>query len=89
MTKLLLLFLLTFQIPIHAQSDLPCFDSSEICAEKLTVQAIANSEEIKVIDATIKFVRRNAGGCGQLATPFYVQSAERFKEVGRVKSVIS
>lgn len=61
MTKLLLLFLLTFQIPIHAQSSLReafCFDSSEICVEKLTAKAIANSEEIKVIDATIKLARR-------------------------------
>lgn len=58
MTKLLLLFLLTFQIPIHAQSDLSCFDSSEICAEKLTAQAVANSEEIKVIDQTIKLAKR-------------------------------
>lgn len=58
MTKLLLLFLLTFQIPIHAQSDLPCLDSSETCIEKLTAQAIANSEEIKVIDATIKLAKR-------------------------------
>lgn len=58
MTKLLLLFLLTFQIPIHAQNDLPCFDSSEKCVEALTARAIANSEEIKVIDATIKLARR-------------------------------
>ncbi len=58
MTKLLLLFLLTFQILIHAQNDLPCFDSSEICAEKLTARAVANSEEIKVIDATIKLAKR-------------------------------
>lgn len=58
MTKLLLLFLLTLTIPIHAQNDLPCLDSSEICVEKLTAQAIANSEEIKVIDATIKLAKR-------------------------------
>ena len=58
MTKLLLLSLLTFQILIHAQNDLPCFDSSEICAEKLTSEAIANSEEIKVIDQTIKLAKR-------------------------------
>jgi len=37
---------------------LPCFDSSEICAEKLTARAVANSEEIKVIDATIKLAKR-------------------------------
>ena len=47
-----------FQIPIHAQNDLPCFDSSETCAEKLTAEAVANSEEIKVIDATIKLAKR-------------------------------
>ncbi len=58
MMKLLLLFLLTFQIPIHAQNDLPCFDSSETCAEKLTAEAVADSEEIKVIDATIKLAKR-------------------------------
>lgn len=58
MMKLLLLFLLTLTIPIHAQSDLPCFDSSEKCAEILTAQAVANSEEIKVIDATIKLAKR-------------------------------
>ena len=58
MTKLLLLFLLTFQIPIHAQNDLSCFDSSEKCVEKLTAEAIANSEEIKVLDATIKLAKR-------------------------------
>jgi len=58
MTKLLLLFLLTLTIPIHAQNDLPCFDSSEKCVEILTVQAVANSEEIKVIDATIKLAKR-------------------------------
>lgn len=58
MTKLLLLFLLTLTIQTHAQNDLPCFDSSEICAEKLTAQAVANSEEIKVFDQTIKSARR-------------------------------
>ena len=58
MMKLLLLFLLMFQIPIHAQNNLPCLDSSEICVEKLTAQAIANSEEIKVIVATIKLAKR-------------------------------
>jgi len=58
MAKLLLLFLLMFQIPIHAQSELLCFDSSETCAEKLTAQAVANSEEIKVIDQTIKLAKR-------------------------------
>lgn len=58
MTKLMLLFLLTLTIPIQAQSNLPCFDSSEICVEKLTAEAIANSEEIKVLDATIKLAKR-------------------------------
>jgi len=56
MMKLLLLFLLT--LTIHAQNNLPCFDSSETCAEKLTARAVANSEEIKVIDQTIKLARR-------------------------------
>jgi len=45
-------------IQIHAQNDLPCFDSSENCVEKLTAEAVANSEEIKVIDATIKLAKR-------------------------------
>ncbi len=58
MTKLLLLFLLTLTIPIHAQNDLPCFDSSETCAQKLTTEAVANSEEIKVLDTTIKLAKR-------------------------------
>ena len=58
MMKLLLLFLLMFQIPIHAQNDLPCFDSSETCAEKLMAEGVVNSEEIKVIDQTIKLAKR-------------------------------
>ncbi len=58
MMKLLLLFLLTFQIQIHAQSDLPCLDSSESCVERLSAEAVANSEEIKVIDQTIKLAKR-------------------------------
>jgi len=45
-------------LTIHAQNNLPCFDSSETCAEKLTARAVANSEEIKVIDQTIKLARR-------------------------------
>ncbi len=58
MTKLLLLFLLTLTIPIHEQNDLPCFNSSEKCVETMTAQAVANSEEIKVLDATIKLAKR-------------------------------
>ena len=58
MMKLLLLFLLTLTIQIQAQSELPCFDSSETCVEKLTAEAVANSEEIKVIDQTIKLAKR-------------------------------
>lgn len=58
MTKLLLLFLLTLTIQIHAQNDLPCFDPSETCVDKLTAEAVANSEEIKVIDQTIKLAKR-------------------------------
>lgn len=53
-----LLLTLTITIQTNAQNDLPCFDSSEICVEKLTAQAIANSEEIKVIDQTIKLAKR-------------------------------
>ncbi len=48
-------------IPIQTiaqNDDLPCFDSSEICVEKLTARAIANSEEIRVLDQTIKLARR-------------------------------
>ena len=39
-------------------NELPCFDSSEICVEKLTAQAVANSEEIRVLDQTIKLAKR-------------------------------
>ena len=48
-------------IPIQTiaqNDDLPCFDSSEICVEKLTARAIANSEEIRVLDQTIKLAKR-------------------------------
>lgn len=56
---LLLLLMLTIKANLIAQSnDLPCFDSSETCVEKLTSRAIANSEEIKVIDQTIKLAKR-------------------------------
>ena len=61
MTKSLLLFLLMLTIQVHAQNDLReafCFDSSEKCVEVLTAQAVSNSEEIKVIDATIKLAKR-------------------------------
>jgi len=43
---------------LKAQNDLLCFDSSETCVEKLTAEAVANSEEIKVLDATIKLAKR-------------------------------
>lgn len=56
---LLLLLMLTMTANLKAQNDnLPCFDSSEVCVQKLTAQAVANSEEIKVLDATIKIARR-------------------------------
>ncbi len=58
---LLLLLMLTLAANLKAQNDLReafCFDSSETCVEKLTAQSIANSEEIKVLDATIKLARR-------------------------------
>ncbi len=55
---LLLLLMLTITVNLKAQNDLPCFDSSETCVQKLTAQAVANSEEIKVLDATIKLARR-------------------------------
>ncbi len=58
MTKLMLLFLLTLTMTIQAQNNLACFDSSEICVEKLTAEAVANSEEIRVLDETIKLARR-------------------------------
>lgn len=57
----MLLLLLTLMIiaNLKAQNnDLPCFDSSESCIEKLTAEAVANSEEIKVLDATINFAKR-------------------------------
>ena len=61
MMKLMLLFLLmlTMTANLKAQSnDLPCFDSSKTCVEKLTAQAVANSAEIKVLDASLKLARR-------------------------------
>ncbi|MBA4122013.1 MAG: hypothetical protein H0X72_06085 [Acidobacteria bacterium] len=60
MPKLMLLLLLTLTLAanLNAQNDLPCFDSSEVCVQKLTAQAVANSEENKVLDATIKLARR-------------------------------
>jgi hypothetical protein len=57
----MLLLLLTLTIPANLKAqvnDLPCFDSSESCVEKLTAQAIANSAEIRVLDQTIKLARR-------------------------------
>jgi hypothetical protein len=61
MPKLMLLLLLTLLTTANLKAqnnELPCFDSSETCVEKLTAQAIANSEEIKVLDQTIKLARR-------------------------------
>lgn len=56
---LLLLLPLMITANLKAQNnDLPCFDSSEICVEKLTARAVANSEEIKVLDQTIKLAKR-------------------------------
>ncbi len=54
-----LLLTLTMTANLKAQNDnLPCFDSSEVCVQKLTAQAVANSEEIKVLDQTIKLAKR-------------------------------
>ncbi len=53
-----LLLTLTITANLKAQNDLPCFDSSEVCVQKLTAEAVANSEEIKVLDATIKLAKR-------------------------------
>ena len=55
---LLLLLTLTLAAYLKAQNDLPCFDSPERCVVALTAQSVANSEEIKVLDATIKLARR-------------------------------
>ena len=55
---LLLLLTLTLAANLNAQNDLPCFDSSERCVVPLTARAVANSEEIKVLDATIKLAKR-------------------------------
>ncbi len=55
---LLLLLMLTLAASLKAQNDLPCFDSTERCVVALTAQAVANSEEIRVLDATIKLARR-------------------------------
>ena len=53
-----LLLTLTIAANLKAQNDLPCFDSSEGCVQKLTAEAVANSEEIKVLDQTIKLAKR-------------------------------
>ena len=54
-----LLLTLTIVANLKPQNDkLPCFDSSEMCVEKLTAQAVANSEEIRVLDQTIKLAKR-------------------------------
>lgn len=53
-----LLLTLTITANLKAQNDLPCFDSSEVCVQKLTAEAVANSEEIKVLDQTIKLAKR-------------------------------
>ena len=53
-----LLLTLTITANLKAQNDLPCLDSSEVCVQKLTAEAVANSEEIKVLDATIKLAKR-------------------------------
>jgi hypothetical protein len=58
---LLLLLTLTIAANLNVQNDLRealCFDSSEVCIQKLTAQAVANSEEIKVLDQTIKLAKR-------------------------------
>lgn len=58
---LLLMLMLTLAANLKAQNDLRealCFDSSERCVVALTAEAVANSEEIKVLDATIKLARR-------------------------------
>ena len=57
MSLLLLTLFLTANLKAQ-NNELPCFDSSEICVEKLTAQAVANSEEIRVLDQTIKLARR-------------------------------
>jgi len=58
---LLSLLTLTLAANLNAQNDLRealCFDSSEVCVQKLTAQAVAGSEEIKVLDQTIKLAKR-------------------------------
>lgn len=54
-----LLLMLMIAIQTNAQNnDLPCFDSSKVCVNTLTAQAVANSEEIRVLDQTIKLAKR-------------------------------
>ena len=54
-----LLLTLTIAANLKAQnSELPCFDSSETCVEKLTAQAVASSAEIRVLDQTLKLAKR-------------------------------
>ena len=57
MSLSLLMLLITANLKAQT-NDLICFDSSESCVEKLTAQAVANSEEIRVLDQTIKLAKR-------------------------------
>ena len=57
MWSLLLMLILTAILEAQ-NNELPCFNSSEICIEKLTSQAVANSEENRVLDQTIKLAKR-------------------------------
>lgn len=47
-----------FTREIADADELSCFDSSEICVEKLTAEAAANSEEIKVLGKAIHLAKR-------------------------------
>ncbi len=58
--KYLWLFILLLTIPARAQTIevLPCENSSEICVETLTAQAVNNSDQIKLLDDTIKLAKQ-------------------------------
>lgn len=57
--KFLLLCILSLMIPANAQENkLPCENSSVECVEILTSQAVGSSDEIKLIDETLKLAKR-------------------------------
>lgn len=59
MRTFLLLSLLMLPVTINAQTfTLPCTDASKECLERLTALAVANNQEIRLIEQTTKLQRR-------------------------------